>query len=97
MNDTQTNEERLRSEIEDLRRQLEQQRKLIGQARAQSSGPTFRTLLVVLLLLATLGAAGYYYGYAPRQRRPLLSGYLPDFPADMIPEVFRRNTRSGHR
>lgn len=70
MNDTNTTEDRLRSEIDDLKQQLEQQKKLAAHGHAQpAEGPTFRTLLVVLLLLGGLGLAGYFFGYAPRQHR----------------------------
>jgi RND family efflux transporter MFP subunit len=65
MNDLKTGEERLRSEIEDLKRQLEEQKKLASHA----SGPGSRTLLTVVVMLAALALAGYYYGYKPRQQR----------------------------
>jgi RND family efflux transporter MFP subunit len=68
MNDTNTNtnEERLRSEIDDLKRQLAKTRNA-----AQPKGPSFRSLLVVLSLLLGLALAGYYLGYLPRQQREL--------------------------
>ena len=72
MNDINTQEDRLRSEIEDLKRQLEEQKELAAHAHAQSKQPSWRTLLSVILLLAALAAGGYYFGYLPHQRRELL-------------------------
>ena len=72
MNDINTQEDRLRSEIEDLKRQLEEQKKLAADAYLQPKPPSWRTLLSVILLLAALAAAGYYFGYMPHQRRELL-------------------------
>ena len=61
MNDLQTNEEQLRAEIAELKRQLEEQK------RAQ--GPSGFTAVVVVLLLLALGAAGYFFGYLPKVNR----------------------------
>ena len=71
MNDTntKTNEERLQAEIEDLKRQLAKTRN--AAQPAQPKGPSYRTLLVVLILLVGLVLAGYYLGYLPRQQREL--------------------------
>jgi RND family efflux transporter MFP subunit len=69
MNEIQTNEERLRSEIEDLKRRL---------AASQShgpavvhKGPTFRTFAVLISLVLALVVAGYFLGYLPRQQREM--------------------------
>ena len=69
MNEIKTNEERLRSEIEDLKRRL---------AATQShgpavvhKGPTFRTLAVLISLVLALVVAGYFLGYLPRQQREM--------------------------
>jgi len=70
MNDTNTSEDRLRLEIEDLKRQLEEQKRLA--AHPPAKGPSWGTALMVVLLLAALAAAGYYFGYAPRERRELV-------------------------
>src|SRR5271165_2351298 len=67
--DTNTNEQQLRSEIEDLKRQLATARTAVHQA--QPKGPSSRTALAVVLLLVCLALAGYYLGYLPRQRREL--------------------------
>jgi RND family efflux transporter MFP subunit len=74
MNDLNTSEERLRSEIEDLKRQLEEQKKLA--VASHSAGlprrPGSRTALMVVAMVGALALAGYYYGYRPRQRREMV-------------------------
>jgi RND family efflux transporter MFP subunit len=74
MNEINAPEDRLRSEIEDLKRQLEEQKRLAArsQAHGDSKPPSWRSLVMVLLLLAALAAAGYFAGFAPRQRRELM-------------------------
>lgn len=69
MNDTDTNEQQLRSEIEDLKRQLATTRK--APLEAPHKGPSASTAFFVVLLLLCLVVAGYYLGYVPRQRREL--------------------------
>src|SRR6476619_636699 len=61
MNQTnQSSEEKLRAEVAELRRQLEEQKR---------RGPSIGTLIVVLMLVGALGLAGYFFGYLPRTRR----------------------------
>jgi RND family efflux transporter MFP subunit len=67
MNDTNVNEQQLRSEIEDLKRQLAASKAAPPPQKAPSSG----TAVMVALLLLCLVAAGYYLGYLPRQKREL--------------------------
>jgi RND family efflux transporter MFP subunit len=67
MNDTNVNEQQLRSEIEDLKRQLAAHKT----APAPQKPPSSRTAVVVVLLLLALVLAGYYLGYLPRQKREL--------------------------
>ncbi len=55
-------EERLRAEIEELKRELAANKKRAG-------GPSVVTLLVVLLLAGGLALAGYFLGYLPKMRR----------------------------
>jgi RND family efflux transporter MFP subunit len=54
-------EDRLRAEIDELRRQLDEQKR--------KKGPTAGTLVVVLMLVAALAVGGYFLGYLPRQKR----------------------------
>src|ERR1700683_3305982 len=66
MNDTNVNEQQLRSEIEDLKRQL-----AASKATPPEKKPGSSTAVVVVLLLVCLVVAGYYWGYLPRQKREL--------------------------
>jgi RND family efflux transporter MFP subunit len=88
MNETKTSEVQLRAEIEDLKRQLEEEKKhaKAGSESAQK-GPSIFTLLVVVLLLAALGAAGYYYGYLPRQHREDVLAAESQAATDSLPVV----------
>ncbi len=65
-----TTEEQLRAEIEDLKRQLETQRKLehAGVPHVRS-GPSTGTLVILALGVIVLIVAGFFAGYLPRQRR----------------------------
>jgi RND family efflux transporter MFP subunit len=67
VNEPQVNEQQLRSEIEDLKRQLASR----NAHEAPPKGPTSLSAMVVVLLLICLAAAGYYFGYLPRQKREL--------------------------
>src|ERR1017187_5358588 len=69
MNEVQSNEERLRSEIEDLRRRLAASQSH-GPA-VERKGPTFRTFAVLVSLVLALALAGYFLGYLPRQQREM--------------------------
>ena len=69
MNEPDTTDQ-LRAEVEDLKRQLERQKQEMAAGRGEAaSGPSGRTLAVVVLLLVALALAGYFLGYAPRQHR----------------------------
>jgi RND family efflux transporter MFP subunit len=73
MNETQSREDGLQAEIEDLKRQLEEQKRLVAEHEAApAKKPSARALLVLLLLLGGLCVAGYYFGYLPRQRREMV-------------------------
>ena len=65
MNEINTTEDQLRAEIEALRKQLNS----LQREPAANAGPSGGTLLVLVLMLAGLVAAGYFLGYLPRQRR----------------------------
>jgi RND family efflux transporter MFP subunit len=65
MNEIQTTEDQLRAEIASLRQQMETLRR----PPAKTTGPSAGTLLVLVLMLAGLLAAGYFLGYLPRQHR----------------------------
>jgi RND family efflux transporter MFP subunit len=69
MNQVNATEERLRSEIADLKRQLEEQKKLGHPGGHQNRRPSTLTLVLIALLLAVLIVVGFFVGYLPRQRR----------------------------
>src|SRR5215472_15835299 len=93
MNDTSAREQRtseyqLRAEIEDLKRQLEEQKKRTALAgEPETKGPSARTALIVFLLLVALAVAGYYYGYRPRQRREQVLGAESAASMESLPVV----------
>jgi RND family efflux transporter MFP subunit len=68
MNQINSTEEQLRSEVDRLKRQLADQQKHQEEKHA-GRAPSYRSLLVVILMLAALAVAGYYLGYLPRQKR----------------------------
>ena len=85
-----TSDERLRSEIADLKRQLNEQKNGDPQ-----KGPSRWTLLVVLLLLGGLAAAGYFLGYLPRQKREMTIAAESQTETQSLPVVnVERVTRS---
>jgi len=97
MNDTQSPEERLQAEIEDLKRQLAEQKRL---AESHSAGkkPSGKTLLVVIVLLGALAVAGYYFGYLPRQRREMVLAAESQTNAQTLPVVnVQLVTRSANK
>jgi RND family efflux transporter MFP subunit len=67
MNDIKGTEDRLRSEIETLKQQLEEQKHLIKSG--QNRRPSTITLLLIALMLVVLVVVGFFVGYMPRQRR----------------------------
>src|SRR5579872_7207043 len=99
MNETQTNEHQLRAEIEDLKRQLEtQKQQAAAHAEPPAKGPSVRTLLVVVVLVAALGLAGYYYGYLPRQRREQVLASKSQATTESLPVVnVVKVTRSSNK
>ena len=69
MNEVNTTEDRLRSEISELKRQLEEQKKSGHHGGHQNRRPSTVTLVLIALLLAVLIVVGFFVGYLPRQRR----------------------------
>jgi RND family efflux transporter MFP subunit len=70
MNDIGQSEARLRAEIDDLKRQLEEQKKLSSKGHTkQPAGPSRRTLAVLAILIVGLVTGGFFLGYLPRQHR----------------------------
>jgi RND family efflux transporter MFP subunit len=70
MNDTHTNEEQLRAEIEALKRQLEEQKRPRRQGGPRlKSRPSTGTLVFLAALILALIVAGFFAGYLPRQKR----------------------------
>ena len=69
MNEINATEDRLRSEIEGLKHQLEEQKKLHGGAPPPNRGPSAGSLVTIALLLVVLIVAGFFLGYLPRQKR----------------------------
>src|ERR1022692_4401900 len=93
MNDTNVNEQQLRSEIEDLKRQLASKN---AAPEAPQKGPTSRSAVVVVLLLLCLVLAGYYLGYLPRQKRELALAAESKTDTEALPLVtVSPVTRSG--
>jgi len=68
MNQINSTEEQLRSEINQLKRQLADRQKHQEEKHA-GRAPGYRSLVVVILMLAALAIAGYFLGYLPRQKR----------------------------
>ena len=70
MNQINTTEEQLRAEIEDLKRQLEQEKKAaVAGHKLQTSGPSRGALLILALVVIALIVVGFFNGYGPRQQR----------------------------
>src|SRR6516165_6762041 len=62
-------EDRLRSEIEALKRQLEEQKHLQASGQQPHRRPSTVSLVLIALLLAVMIVVGFFVGYLPRQRR----------------------------
>ena len=92
MNQVNNTEEQLRSEVEALRRQVDEQRKLLGGKQAQPKGPSATTLVLIAVVTIALVVAGFFLGYVPRQRREAVlaaeaSAEVQNLPVvDVIPE-----------
>jgi len=69
MNEVNTSEGRLKAEIEDLKRQLEEQKKLAHAGINARRRPSTLSLVLIALLLAAMIVVGFFAGYLPRQKR----------------------------
>jgi RND family efflux transporter MFP subunit len=69
MNQVNATEDQLRSEIESLKRQLAEQKKLGHPGGRQNRRPSTVSLILIALLMAVLIVVGFFVGYLPRQRR----------------------------
>ena len=67
MNDTKTAEERLREEVAELKRQLEEQKRLHSGPR--KTGPSAGTMVLLAVVILILIVVGFFAGYVPRHRR----------------------------
>jgi RND family efflux transporter MFP subunit len=86
MNDANT-EGRLRAEIDELKRRLEEQKTLLAGRQRKRTGPSAGTLVVIGLLLAGLIVAGLFAGYLPRQRREAVLAAESKTGAQTLPVV----------
>src|SRR5215470_14836065 len=69
MKEVNAAEDQLRAEIEDLKRQLAEQKNLHDGGEYSHSGPSAVTLVMIALVLLGLIAVGFVAGYLPRQKR----------------------------
>ncbi|HJZ95094.1 MAG TPA: efflux RND transporter periplasmic adaptor subunit [Candidatus Solibacter sp.] len=69
MNEINAAEERLRAEIEELKRQLAEQKKLHEAGAHPRTGPSAGTLVMIALAIIGLVVVGFVAGYLPRQKR----------------------------
>jgi RND family efflux transporter MFP subunit len=69
MNEINAAEDRLRAEIDALKRQVAEQNKLLAASQPRASRPSTGALILLALLLAALIAGGFFAGYLPRQKR----------------------------
>jgi RND family efflux transporter MFP subunit len=87
MNEIHSTDDQLRSQIEDLKRQLEEHEKLAAGRARKPSGPSGRTLLAIALLLVALVVVGFFAGYLPRRRRESVLAAESKVAVDSLPVV----------
>src|SRR5215471_4768576 len=69
MNEINTSEERLRAEVEELKRQLAEQKRLHEAGAHPRKGPSTGTLLLIAMAILAMIVVGFFAGYLPRQKR----------------------------
>jgi len=95
MNQTKSTEDQLRDEVQELKRQLNEQKS----GAHPASGPSAGTLLIIGCLLIVLIVAGFFLGYLPRHRREEVlaaesKGTLQSLPAVNVARVTRSDKES---
>ncbi len=97
MNESMTNEDQLRSEIDGLKRQLAEQKKLLDtEHRRGPKGPSKGALITMAVLLVILIVAGFFAGYLPRQQREMVLAAETSEATQTLPVVtVARVARSG--
>ena len=80
-------EEQLQAEIEDLKRQLEEQRRVRHTAAQKSAGPSGKTLFAIAIVLVALIAAAFFAGIVPRQRRETVLANEASAGSQALPSV----------
>jgi RND family efflux transporter MFP subunit len=83
MSQSDSGEERLRAEVAELKRQLEERKK----AAARPSGPSAATLAVLALIAIGLIVGGFLAGNAPRQRRETTLAAEAKTASETLPSV----------
>jgi RND family efflux transporter MFP subunit len=84
MNDLNTSEERLRAEIAELRRQLEEQKK--GHLASRRRGSGLKVFFFLVLFLAVVAGA-FFAGYLPRQHREQVLAAETQMEVESLPVV----------
>jgi RND family efflux transporter MFP subunit len=88
MNQAKTSEDRLRAEIEELKRQLQEEKNRASDGSAPPpKGLSGGTLAVLALLVVALAVAGFFLGYLPRQRRELVLASESEAEGQSLPVV----------
>src|SRR5260221_8605978 len=96
MNETNASEDRLRAEVEDLKRQLEEQKRLHESGAHPSKGPSGGSLLLIAVAIVALIVVGFFTGYLPRQKREqVLAAESKDNLRSLPPVNFTRVERSS--
>lgn len=98
MNEINAAEERLRAEVEDLKRQLEEQRRLHEVGAHPRKGPSAVSLLLMAILIIALIVGGFFAGYLPRQKREQVLAAESKESVRSLPTVnFSRVERSAEK